>query len=428
MLLRIKPVDPIMTRDGRPFDNTPGSTAHIMDDISPGMLAGTIRSVLLKNQQLLSAEDRGDLLKHLRIAGPILEWNGHRYFPMPADLIIYEEKGKEGEKSVLKASRLRPEPPAPHEGYFGVSVEGSQRMDLQPPAVKYHGKKYAGIPAFVREDWIYRELAGAISLEEWGDALNGWKERRMSPGRDEVPPDSPFLQPYDKETRVHNAIDETSGRTEEEKLFSTEALRFKPGVSLLAVVNIGESKREERLQTLHSMGGKRRLSHFQEIDWPEDSPSPWECPAQIADQLRTAKPGDLLRMTLATPAYFLKGWRPRWIDADLMTNKHLYDCLGIPESAASTLRLKLQWACVDRWLPVSGWSYGRSAEEGREKAVRRMVPAGSVYFFEILEGDAGILAQHWLSSVSDTRRRKGPLDREDGFGLVMWGIQSKEEQ
>jgi len=430
MLLRIEPVDPVMTRDGRPFDDTPGSMAHTMEDVSPGMVAGTIRTLLLKDRsRRLSAEERVQLMKQLRIAGPLLEWNGNVYFPMPADLIVYEHKDEYEESGVLKVARLRPQTElGAGEGYFGVAVEGSQRMELLPPQVEYHGKPYAGAPSFVCADWMYNELCGAISDEQWSFELNRWKEWRASRSREAAPPDSPFLNPYEMEMRVHNATDDATGRTEEGKLFSTEALRFKPGVCLLASVRIEGGERNKRLDALHSMGGKRRLSHFQEIDWPKDRMSLWSCPEHIASALRGAKRGDLLRMTLATPAYFLKGWRPRWVDTNFHTNKHLFECWkDLPESDPLPLQLKLQWACVDQWLPVSGWSYSRTTEEGREKPVRRMVPAGSVYFFEIVGGDAGVLVDHWLESVSDTRRRKGPLDREDGFGLAMWGIVSKEE-
>ena len=50
------------------------------------------------------------------------------------------------------------------------------------------------------------------------------------------------------------------------------------------------------------------------------------------------------------------------------------------------------------------------------KPVKRMVPAGGVYFFEVIHGTASDLAHRWLLSVSD-----GDQDRRDGFGLAAWG-------
>jgi CRISPR-associated protein Cmr3 len=51
-----------------------------------------------------------------------------------------------------------------------------------------------------------------------------------------------------------------------------------------------------------------------------------------------------------------------------------------------------------------------------------MVPAGSVYFFEVKDGNPRDLAEKgWLATVSDKDRRKGTFDAEDGFGLAIWG-------
>jgi CRISPR-associated protein Cmr3 len=46
-----------------------------------------------------------------------------------------------------------------------------------------------------------------------------------------------------------------------------------------------------------------------------------------------------------------------------------------------------------------------------------MVPAGSVYFFEVIEGNAQELSKLWLKSVCDNEQ-----DKKDGFGLALFGI------
>jgi CRISPR-associated protein Cmr3 len=55
----------------------------------------------------------------------------------------------------------------------------------------------------------------------------------------------------------------------------------------------------------------------------------------------------------------------------------------------------------------------------RPKAARRLAPAGSVYFFEA-RGATSALARLWLEPVSDL-----PQDRNDGFGLALWGVWSE---
>jgi CRISPR-associated protein Cmr3 len=106
---------------------------------------------------------------------------------------------------------------------------------------------------------------------------------------------------------------------------------------------------------------------------------------------------------LATPAIFRGGWKPGWLNARLE---------GTPPGSKVTL--KLVGVSNGRWQAVSGWSL---APPPGPKPIRRMVPAGSVYFFERIEGQSATLADCWLQSVCDEGQEK-----RDGFGLAVWGI------
>jgi CRISPR-associated protein Cmr3 len=116
-----------------------------------------------------------------------------------------------------------------------------------------------------------------------------------------------------------------------------------------------------------------------------------------------------IRLVLATPAVFAKGWRPAWLsDGSLQ---------GAPPGNTH-VQLRLVGAASGRWRAVSGWSLQPLEETGRPgpKPIRRMVPAGSVYFFEVASGDPASLADQWLAPVSDD-----PQEQRDGFGLALWG-------
>jgi CRISPR-associated protein Cmr3 len=107
-------------------------------------------------------------------------------------------------------------------------------------------------------------------------------------------------------------------------------------------------------------------------------------------------------MVLASPAVFRHGWRPGWLGENLE---------GSPPGSA--VRLRLVGLSIPRWRAVSGWSL---AEPRGPKPVRRVVPAGGVYFFEVVGGGTAVsLADRWLQPVSDEQ------DRRDGFGLAAWG-------
>jgi CRISPR-associated protein Cmr3 len=157
------------------------------------------------------------------------------------------------------------------------------------------------------------------------------------------------------------------------------------------------------------LGGENRVALVEEVsDW-------LECPDELlvypdtlteAITLKEALKGSKqVRMVLATPAIFTGGWKPGWIDGNLQ---------GSPPGIQ--VNLKLIAASVKRREAVSGWDY-RSSHFG-PKATRWVVPAGSVYFFEVVSGNPEKLATDgWLKPVSDN-----PHDRTDGYGLALWGV------
>ena len=105
-------------------------------------------------------------------------------------------------------------------------------------------------------------------------------------------------------------------------------------------------------------------------------------------------------MTLATPAIFHDGWKPGWLD----DRSH-----GTPFAAGPTL--KLVGVCIQRWRAVSGWSY----KAGGPKAIRRMVPAGGVYFFERTATTSRDLAEPL--AAAGLRRRAGSARRLRAGGV-----------
>ena len=144
-----------------------------------------------------------------------------------------------------------------------------------------------------------------------------------------------------------------------------------------------------------------------------------------------------VRMVLATPALFEHGWKPAWIDR---TSRK-----GSPPGLDG-VQLELVSAAVPRRVAVSGWDLTNNdrpkavsgwdlTNNGRPKPVRYAAPAGSVYFFNVLEGsNPEVLAkQGWLASISDTESSATTGDvinnnRHDGFGMALWGTWSPKEQ
>jgi CRISPR-associated protein Cmr3 len=79
---------------------------------------------------------------------------------------------------------------------------------------------------------------------------------------------------------------------------------------------------------------------------------------------------------------------------------------------------------VGRFSAVSGWRYdGRKKRRG-PKPVRRVAPAGSVYFFRVEDGELteDTIRRLWLAPLSDE-----PSDRKDGYGLAQPGVWTDSE-
>lgn len=218
------------------------------------------------------------------------------------------------------------------------------------------------------------------------------------------------LEYPEKDSRIHVSIDPRQGSSLEGMLFETvglDCVRKGRGPDIEIAARIECSKPiegfKENINLFHPFGGERRLSSWQTVSDHEG----WECPEAILNQFSSLPDTSQIRMILATPAIFSQGWLPGWLKK---TDNGLE---GRPPGAPEDVTLRLVSACVDRWKPLSGWSL----ETRGPKPIRRMVPAGSVYFFTI-QGKAGEFVNNfWFKPVCDDEQ-----DNRDGFGLACWGV------
>ena len=134
----------------------------------------------------------------------------------------------------------------------------------------------------------------------------------------------------------------------------------------------------------------------------------WAAPAAIRSGLEGKT---RLRMVLATPGMFQGGWLPGWIDG------RSYEGI-IPGTGT---RVTLRAAAVGRWAAVSGFSMEKAAGKFGRRPIRRVAPAGSVYYLEQTGGEPLPVDKVWLQPVSDVQ--DGVFDAaRDGFGLALWGL------
>lgn len=106
------------------------------------------------------------------------------------------------------------------------------------------------------------------------------------------------------------------------------------------------------------------------------------------------------KLYLLTPVFFENGWYPSWIDSDNGFIGEFGD-----------YKLKLIASSIGKYQSIGGFNM----KSRRPKEMMKAIPAGSVYYFEILEGDKDKVMESFnLCSISDRQQK-------EGYGLVMVG-------
>lgn len=387
--LRLTPHDPIIARDGRPFGAGQGNRMHGMAWPLPSVVAGSFRTALVKaNPNLDFRNNMPQRLMDIAVAGAFPTVGDQLYLPAPSNAVA--EPDEDG-KSIKMVHRVTPQ------DNFGGS-DFPDDLPLQPVMLSEEQAVADFKPADVPAWWPIKAVSRWLLAED-------------------VTFDKTFLGAAIQETRDHVHLDPDQGAAAEGKLFTTSGLavthlpRFgmenaatfeerlaKITLSVRVAIVDDAFEHVESLSAWHPLGGERRLVHWRRSEFDDA----WACPPDLAEALNDA-PKNNICMVLATPAIFRHGWRPGWLDAGSLT--------GEPWEGGPMLRLV--GVANGRWKAVSGWSL---APPRGPKPIRRMVPAGSVYFFEKVDGGGFPAADGWLRPISDDEQ-----DQRDGFGLALWG-------
>lgn len=395
VILQLTPRDPLVARDGRPFGINQGQRMRGLPWPLPSVVAGSFRTALVKaGTNLDFSGDMPQRLMGIAVGGVFPVHEGTLYLPAPNDAVA--EPLADG-KGIKEIHRVVPQ-----------LTEGGCDFPHEVPL----------LPVMLSESQARADFKPAAIPHWWPvSQLTLWLKRES------VTFDSSFLGGPRQELRDHVCLDADRGAAAEGLIFATAGLnvthlprfgrspddkrlpfdqRFAE-VTLTARVTIGDAgfAHLDKLDIWHPLGGERRLVHWQ----PCEEGNLWDCPNMVKQALDGATQ---IRMVLATPAIFKHGWRPGWLNGRLE---------GSPPG--TDIRLQLIGVSNGRWKAVSGWSMQPHRETGLPgpKAIRRMVPAGSVYFFRVVEGASSKLADCWLHSVSDAEQ-----DQRDGFGLAVWGV------
>jgi CRISPR-associated protein Cmr3 len=382
----VEPRDPLIVRDGRPFDNDPGARSVSLAFPFPSTLAGGIRTLagtdpstgrFQKNTETLTR------VKGIGIRGPILaELEGQKdepkwLFPAPADALTFPHAQEHNRSiEIVPLTPLRfPDGTSSDLGESGLWTVGMPQLRNQKPL--------SAPPKF----WYWSQL------EKWLKNASTLTATANEIGSGALP----------RSVRSHVGIHADNWVADEGALFQTVGLEFRTNTESANQATLS-SVRELALTlatdanispTTTALGGERRLVHWRLSNhkWPS-------CPQEIVDQVVAEK---ACRVILATPAAFRAGYRPDW----LLTT-------------APGLKVIVRSAIVGRPQVVSGWDF----EIHKPKPSRRLAPSGSVYFLQLIGSDEAIrswTSQAWLQNISDDEQ-----SRLDGFGLALIGTWNGE--
>jgi CRISPR-associated protein Cmr3 len=359
-LYAIEPRDPVIFRDGRPFQV--GSTsARTLDFPWPSTIAGFVRTSIGSNERGAFVHPAPKELLQIPVRGPWL-WCWEKpsdhppelYVPAPRDCVWFKEP------SGLQRRRL-----APRRLDAGCETSHDSRLELVDLDGERPKEKPAkDTPAF----WSWKELGAWLA----------------DPAA--TPTEGAFgLPSIQREERVHVAIDEASGAAREGMIFSTHGLRFTTrDRRRLAIGFSCEDGRLAERQGVVAIGGERRMSFLKRL--LGGLPPMPELPALDNAQR--------LRVILLTPAIFDDGAAP-----------------------AAIHEAPVVAAAVPRPEVISGWDLASSPPG--PKPTRRMAPAGSVYWVEL---PPGTRARDWAKGVWMKSISSAEQDKRDGFGLAVVGV------
>jgi CRISPR-associated protein Cmr3 len=373
----IEPHDPLIVRDGRPFDSSPGARAHTLPFPFPATVAGAIRhkaglttagtfnpSLIAHVQQI---DCQGPILVALKPQGTeISDW----YAPAPADTLLFDQEPTHLLEQPVIVRQLVPNP---------TLDPTLSNLDNHLMLMSQRGNPTIGKPS-----------QRAPRFWSW-QALEQWLTRPSDPWS--IHPNQLGLGNLPIDTRTHVSIERASQTAAEGRLFQTSGLVFEAWEQRLALV-AWTSKTAQAFphftQGHAAFGGERRLAHWRTISW-----SLPPCPAAIRQAILRHQ---RCRIQLLTPACFTDGLLPNQLPT-------LGNTAPIIRAVVNT-----------RYQVISGWDL----ESNRPRPTRRLVPAGSVYFVELPTTDQAAITTWidtvWGQAISDTQ-----LDRHDGFGIAMLG-------
>lgn len=382
----IEPRDPLIFRDGRPFNVSPGARARTLSFPMPATIAGATRTRAGRKASGQFDVDRIDELTKNRVRGPLLveldedgfikDW----LFPAPSDALLVKNDLYDKKHAHIVPLTVVGMPP-------GTMSNLPDDLTLVGPTEYVKQKTHPKAPAFWRweayQTWLVEPKSQDANLDVHG---------HPGPGR---------------ETRTRLGVNPDTYTAKDGALFVTSGLEFVhvpqeeeinyPTLDSIQTLGLVVETDASLKNGLDFLGRERRVAHWKSL--PNELP---KCPVKVREEIAKSKH---CRLILVTPAVFEQG--------------HLPDTKKLSRSGVA---VTVQALVNSRYQVVSGWDYKKNCP----KPTRRLAPAGSVYFLKLDGSEDAInrfVDEIWLQAVSDDEQAQ-----RDGFGLALLGVWDGEPQ
>jgi CRISPR-associated protein Cmr3 len=386
----IEPRDPLIVRDGLPFNPDPGAQATSLSFPFPSTTTGGVRTRAGLDDDGIFDKSKTELVKTIKVRGPLLvqltkdgndiepdKW----LVPAPIDALLLGDKEKARCKQLVPLQVV-------NGSQTDFDQHNTDGLALVGMAKAEQSKSAKDVPPYWYWDKFQSWLINPSSLFSKGV----------------LDPSSLGYNGPQREHRIHVSIDPEKSVAKEGALFGTSGMEFTyTGTGkekriddfrqLALAVAVEENGEFSLREGLTGFGGERRIVRWRKSD--SDLPL---CPEELAEAIIKNR---ACRVHLLTPACFTQGYRPKWL-------------IDRESECKSTLKS----IATQRPQVVSGWDL----EHRKPKPTRRLAPAGSVFFLSLDGSERSVrnwIDEMWMQCVSDEEQ-----DRNDGFGLAVLGTWS----
>lgn len=355
MIIKIDALDTLFFRDGKPFTMGEDTWTNGIFPPFPSVIYGALRSSYFSHHlnELKKANNEDDPTRHLKIKGFYILADTTVYLPLPNDCV--RKKGsKDDSGSVLTMHELK-------------------LKDIKSSCPAQYALKSE------KKEEVENVDGGLININSLKEYLKCAKGSFSS-----------ILKVADRvlpEPKIGIGISKETGTSEEGKLYRVDMRRLKDIGLLVDFEFEGFDLPEKGMMKMMKLGGEGKAVSYKQFEPVDFS----------IDNFKFDE--NKFKLYLSTAAIFKNGWLPEWINEQTLIGK----CKG--------LKLKLLTASIGKPVHIGGFDM----KARKPKPMCKAVPAGSVYYFEIIKGDIQKAFEIFnQSAISE-------FYQEQGFGIAYVG-------